>query len=249
MFITPPIGLMRKKGVVVPPPEFVGLSSNGLGGGNSSIQPGLPTHQEGDLLFLIYGGGSSNSTQPNTTVTGYTIKGLRSMDAAGDGNSYLSTWSKIAGASEVNPTINLSGGTGYKVAALMSFRNHGLALASDLAATISVRENNASSFTTVTTMRGTTDDNSIRIMTWWVNRSGSGILTGGNPVTVPDSPNSTSRLERVGTNSGDSPASGDRGLFIFTGVRPAISTAQLSVSGFQGAADKGAIGAEATIEA
>ena len=246
MFLVPPPGLTKKKGA---PPEFVDISSVGLGDGANSIQPGIPTYQEGDLLFLIYGGGSGNTAQPVASITGYTTKGARSTNAAGDGNSFLSIWAKIATASEGSPVINLSGSVGYKVAALMSFRNHGHALASDMPTTISVREDFSNSFTTVSTMLGNQVDSNIRIMTWWVNRQSTNPLTGGTPVTRPDSPNSTSRLERVGNGGGDNPGSGDRGLFVFTGVRPTISTAQLTVSGFQGGGDKGAIGAGGAIEA
>lgn len=243
MFLIPPPGLMRPK--AAPPLALIGVSDNSLGDGNSSIQPGLPSHQAGDFMLCLYGGGAISAASPISTPAGYTVLQGVTSNLAGDGSCYLYAWGRIAGGSEVNPSISLSGGVGFKGAALMSFRNHGFAVPGDMVRTGGLAGNFVSTFPTASaSMLGDTADGNIRVMAWYCNRQSTSQLLASLSLSGTGE---TQQVLRVGGSAGEN-AFGDRALIIYTGVRPAIGTGTLTLSGFQ-SASTGALGFEGTVEA
>ena len=237
MFLIPPPGLTKKKGPLLP--EFIGVSAASAGDGPTSLQPGLPSYQEGDLLIFIAAVGSAGINITGTP-SGYSLFASTSANLAGDGTSRMSCWYKVATASESNPTVNFTGGTGYKVASLFSFRNAKLTVP---AAFISyVGQSN--SFTSNTPMPGTQADGSIRLSAFYCNRVSTASLITGNP-TFPGT--ITQRVSKQGGGGGDN-ANGDRGMYMYTGVRPTVTTGGIVISGFN-STTTGALNVEVAIDA
>lgn len=237
MFFTP-IGLTKKKGGKLPP-AFVDVGIASAGDGTPNITAPLPAYQEGDLLIYLVAVGS-NGISISSPPTGYTALTSVNQNLAGDGVSYLNSYYKAASASESPQPIGLSGGIGYKVASLFSFRNCKVTAPPSLTSYVG----QAITFPTAGSMQGSTADDNIRLMAWYCNRSSTSQLDGGVNLLGTGE---TQRVFKIGGNGGDN-AFGDRGMFAYTGVRPAIGSGSLTLSGFQ-SSSTAALAVDITVEA